>query len=250
MLCLHLLYVICRYMLAKCGNIGKSLHIHIIVFMGLKKCKYPMKWSFIWDSVILNVVCKYIIHLSLLELVCESFDITEFVLCIVSSSFCIEFKTELKFHNCRWFFWALYMKTWTDIYIYKKKLEPYQETAVTVHIFSLHFRSINYHGESNFSALLTPITFLISYFNSAFNPLLYAFLSRNFRKGMREIILCSFKKSNKKTQQRIPLHVSKSVFWHIYTFITNLITLKFILNSLNWRDFRDRQREKTITDKI
>ncbi|XP_055307119.1 trissin receptor [Sitodiplosis mosellana] len=74
------------------------------------------------------------------------------------------------------------------------------------------YMSINYHGESNFSALLTPITFLISYFNSAFNPLLYAFLSRNFRKGMREIILCSFKKSNKKTQQRIPLHVSKSVF--------------------------------------
>lgn len=78
-------------------------------------------------------------------------------------------------------------------------------------------RSANYHGESNFSALLTPITFLISYFNSAFNPLLYAFLSRNFRKGMREIILCSFKKSNNKSiQQRIPLHVSKSVFWQIF----------------------------------
>lgn len=74
-------------------------------------------------------------------------------------------------------------------------------------------RSTSYHGESNFSALLTPITFLISYTNSAINPLLYAFLSRNFRKGMREIILCSFKKGkNKSSQQRIPLHVSKSVF--------------------------------------
>lgn len=76
------------------------------------------------------------------------------------------------------------------------------------------YRSSSYHGESNFSALLTPTTFLISYCNSAINPLLYAFLSRNFRKGMREIILCSFKKGkNKSLQQRIPLHVSKSVFW-------------------------------------
>lgn len=85
--------------------------------------------------------------------------------------------------------------------------------------FAILHRSINYHGESNFSALFTPITFLISYFNSAFNPLLYAFLSRNFRKGMREIILCSFKRNNNNAiQQRIPLHVSKSVFWQIFHF--------------------------------
>lgn len=75
------------------------------------------------------------------------------------------------------------------------------------------YRSDSYRGASNFNALLTPLTFLVSYFNSAINPLLYAFLSRNFRKGMREIILCSFKKGNSKSlQQRIPLHVSKSVF--------------------------------------
>lgn len=98
----------------------------------------------------------------------------------------------------------------------------FENVSSVTHSFGFFFvqsfsRSINYHGESNFSALLTPITFLISYFNSAFNPLLYAFLSRNFRKGMREIILCSFKKSNKKSlQQRIPLHVSKSVFWQIF----------------------------------
>lgn len=81
----------------------------------------------------------------------------------------------------------------------------------------LHFyRSLSYNGASNFNALLTPLTFLISYFNSAINPLLYAFLSRNFRKGMREIILCSLKKDNTKSlQQRIPMHVSKSLFWHI-----------------------------------
>lgn len=87
--------------------------------------------------------------------------------------------------------------------------------------FVILHRSINYHGESNFSALFTPTTFLISYFNSAFNPLLYAFLSRNFRKGMREIILCSFKRNNNNAiQQRIPLHVSKSVFWQIFSFQT------------------------------
>lgn len=94
-----------------------------------------------------------------------------------------------------------------------------------------HCRSINYHGESNFSALLTPITFLISYFNSAFNPLLYAFLSRNFRKGMREIIFCSFKKKNSKEQQRIPLHVSKSVFWQIFIERCRLIALKMNTHS-------------------
>ncbi|XP_074040530.1 trissin receptor isoform X2 [Leptinotarsa decemlineata] len=42
--------------------------------------------------------------------------------------------------------------------------------------------SPNYHGESNFSALLTPLTFLSTYFNSGVNPLLYAFLSKNFRR--------------------------------------------------------------------
>lgn len=114
--------------------------------------------------------------------------------------------------------------------------------ATTLHSFSFpislspsllqrKYRSINYHGESNFSALLTPITFLISYFNSAFNPLLYAFLSRNFRKGMREIIFCSFKKKNSKEQQRIPLHVSKSVFWQIFIERCRLLALKMNTHS-------------------
>ncbi|XP_050675835.1 trissin receptor-like [Leptidea sinapis] len=51
--------------------------------------------------------------------------------------------------------------------------------------------SSGYEGTSDFSALLTPLTFLITYFNSGINPLLYAFLSKNFRKGMRELLLCS-----------------------------------------------------------
>lgn len=72
------------------------------------------------------------------------------------------------------------------------------------------FRSKNYRGDSNFEALLTPLTFLVSYFNSGINPFLYAFLSRNFRKGMRELVLCAFKKNkNKSMHQRVPLQVSQ-----------------------------------------
>ncbi|ENN81530.1 hypothetical protein D910_09121, partial [Dendroctonus ponderosae] len=41
--------------------------------------------------------------------------------------------------------------------------------------------SPNYQGHTNFSALLTPLTFLSTYVNSGVNPLLYAFLSKNFR---------------------------------------------------------------------
>lgn len=52
--------------------------------------------------------------------------------------------------------------------------------------------SSGYEGTSDFSALLTPLTFLITYFNSGINPLLYAFLSKNFRKGIRELLLCSW----------------------------------------------------------
>ncbi|KAJ3654341.1 hypothetical protein Zmor_013534 [Zophobas morio] len=44
------------------------------------------------------------------------------------------------------------------------------------------YRSADYDGGSNFSALFTPLTFLATYFNSGVNPLLYAFLSKNFRR--------------------------------------------------------------------
>lgn len=59
-------------------------------------------------------------------------------------------------------------------------------------------RSKDYEGHSNFNAILTPLTFLVAYFNSGVNPLLYAFLSRNFRNGVQEVFQCVFKKANKK----------------------------------------------------
>lgn len=59
-----------------------------------------------------------------------------------------------------------------------------QTYGVNVFIIS---RSNSYHGDSDFNAILTPLTFLAAFFNSALNPFMYAFLSRNFRKGTSEV---------------------------------------------------------------
>ncbi|KAJ8979376.1 hypothetical protein NQ317_003075 [Molorchus minor] len=69
--------------------------------------------------------------------------------------------------------------------------------------------SSNYQGDSDFSALLTPLTFLCTYFNSAVNPLLYAFLSKNFRGGMREILLysCPWCRKQQGKKSHITLHL-------------------------------------------
>ncbi|XP_023311047.1 trissin receptor-like [Anoplophora glabripennis] len=70
--------------------------------------------------------------------------------------------------------------------------------------------SSNYHGDTNFSALFTPLTFLSTYFNSGVNPLLYAFLSKNFRRGMREILLCSYpRKKQQDKKNHINLHLQR-----------------------------------------
>lgn len=65
--------------------------------------------------------------------------------------------------------------------------------------------SSGYQGTSDFSALLTPLTFLITYFNSGINPLLYAFLSKNFRKGMRELLFCKYY-GKRKSDNMVLLH--------------------------------------------
>lgn len=72
-----------------------------------------------------------------------------------------------------------------------------------------HYRSDGYIGDSNFTALFTPLTFLATYFNSGVNPLLYAILSRNFRKGMSELLICAFKSNkNRAINKRTVTHVS------------------------------------------
>ena len=43
---------------------------------------------------------------------------------------------------------------------------------------------------SFWTSLLPPITFLIFYLNSGLNPMLYAFLSDNFRRSLREVLFC------------------------------------------------------------
>lgn len=48
--------------------------------------------------------------------------------------------------------------------------------------------SPTYRGDTPFSAVLTLLSFLSSYVNAAVDPLLYAFMSRNFRRGTRELL--------------------------------------------------------------
>ena len=61
--------------------------------------------------------------------------------------------------------------------------------------------STQYDGTSSFSSLFTPITFLCTYCNSLINPLLYAFLSKNFQKSIREFFTCTCSKSKYHSKQ-------------------------------------------------
>lgn len=125
-----------------------------------------------------------------------------------------------------------------------------EEKQINLNFFLSFHRSSDYRGDSNFNALFTPLTFLITYINSGVNPLLYAFLSRNFRKGMRELLLCSLKKNkNKSSNYRVPVLVSIEIL-HFFCMcqikiwineFSNL-TLKKILFSLTppplpWSDW-------------
>jgi len=81
--------------------------------------------------------------------------------------------------------------------------------TLRISFYIFYYRSDGYKGDSNFTALFTPLTFLATYFNSGVNPLLYAILSRNFRKGMSELLICSFKSTkNRAINKRTVTHVS------------------------------------------
>lgn len=105
-------------------------------------------------------------------------------------------------------------------------------------------RSRSYRGDSNFNALLTPLTFLVTYFNSGVNPLLYAFLSRNFRKGMKELLLCSWKKGKGKSSSNSSMHHKRKALQVSYpaTFLSRLT----IINCATPRPIRCPRTRRTL----
>lgn len=62
----------------------------------------------------------------------------------------------------------------------------------------LHFRKMlsyyynGYSSISDYALLATPITNLLTYLNSALNPLLYSFMSHNFRLCVRDVLACRY----------------------------------------------------------
>ena len=53
----------------------------------------------------------------------------------------------------------------------------------------------SYDISSSFNQFLTPITFLLMYTNCAVNPILYAFLSKNFRTSFKDLLKLRLKRS-------------------------------------------------------
>ena len=56
-------------------------------------------------------------------------------------------------------------------------------------------------------SLIPPLTFLIFYFNSGLNPILYAFLSDNFRRSLREVLCCTADESTRRRSMRSTMSV-------------------------------------------
>lgn len=65
-------------------------------------------------------------------------------------------------------------------------------------------------GEPSFSyfeKILLPITFLLYYFNSGLNPILYAFLSDNFRRSLKEVLCCTVDENSRKRSMRTTMSI-------------------------------------------
>lgn len=58
--------------------------------------------------------------------------------------------------------------------------------------------SSRYDGTSRSAVTMTIVTTLILYMNSIINPILYAFLSDNFRKSMKDVLLCRAGKTTRR----------------------------------------------------
>ncbi|KAF2367402.1 G protein-coupled receptor rhodopsin-like, partial [Trinorchestia longiramus] len=72
--------------------------------------------------------------------------------------------------------------------------------------------SYYYHGYqavSNYALLATPITNLLTYLNSAMNPLLYSFMNHNFRSCVRDVIACRYTLRGKRRSSTTKGHHSK-----------------------------------------
>lgn len=60
-------------------------------------------------------------------------------------------------------------------------------------VFPYHLRTLQsalFPNLISIPSLFTPISFIFYYLNSALNPILYALLSENFRKAMKEVVMC------------------------------------------------------------
>jgi len=60
--------------------------------------------------------------------------------------------------------------------------------------------SESYDGTSTFSVILTQVTTIIRYANSAINPLLYAFMSAKFRQSLADLLGCRLRRSFRGTR--------------------------------------------------
>ncbi|XP_064120870.1 trissin receptor-like [Macrobrachium nipponense] len=67
----------------------------------------------------------------------------------------------------------------------------------------------NYNHNSTASYIMTPITFLLMYANSAVNPILYTFMSRKFRTSSRDLLTCRVWQARRHRQPPPPTVVAR-----------------------------------------